>query len=309
MYLRVDNNDGSGELDYTSAVRADFPITITRVRGKWTTCTAGLSLLGSGLAMPQSRSLVRVLDAAGTVLFQGVVDVAPRATDALESSGGSDDRVVMHAVEMTWLTQTVPANALQPATATQHAMLLADVQLTMDQMLSPSADLAADVAVSGNLEPTHYVTELFRGDGTTQSFALQHTPFRESGNGSLLDDAFDNTTLNTNMWARVDAGSYLSLGNGGLHMDGGTGFDGATVLRFNDLVEMGGSLIAEASHVMLAPGSDGILLGFYDGIVSLPQCTAGVRVRGTAGLHSLVAVVNGMEQATSYDFVDGHNYT
>ncbi|HEY9137718.1 MAG TPA: hypothetical protein VIM67_05555, partial [Terriglobus sp.] len=192
---------------------------------------------------------------------------------------------------------------------TQHAMPLADVQLTMDRMLSPSADLAADVTVSGDLEPTHYVTELFRGDGTTQSFALQHTPFRESGNGSLLDDAFDNTTLNTSMWARVDAGSYLSLGNGGLHMNVGTGFDGATVLRFNDLVEMGGSLIAEASNVMLAPGSDGVLLGFYDGTVSLAQCTAGVRVRGTAGLHSFVAVVNGMEQATSYDFVDGHNYT
>jgi hypothetical protein len=261
--------------------------------------------------MPQSRSLVRVLDAVGAVLFQGVVEAAPRATDALESSGSSDDCVVMQAVEMAWLTQAAPStsNVLQPATATQHAMPLEDVRLTMDSRPSPSADLAADVTVSGELEPTQYVTELFRGDGTTQSFVLQHTPFRESGNGILLDDAFDSNTFHTGMWTRVDVGSYLSLGSGGLRMNGGTGFDGATVLRFNDLVEVGGSLIAEASNVMLAPGSDGVLLGFYDGTVSQAQCTAGVRVRGTAGLHSFAAIVNGVEQATSYDFADGHSYT
>lgn len=309
MFLRVDNNDGAGELDYTCAVRADDPITILRARGKWTTCTAGLSLLGSGLAIPQNRSLVRVIDRAGTALFQGVVEAMPRTADALEGVGGSDDCVVMRAVELAWLTQAEPTIVLQPASATQHAMALEDVALVMDAMQSPTADFAADVTVSGDAEPTQYVTELFRGDGTTQSFVLQHAPFRESSDGTLLDDAFDGNTFHTRVWTSVDVGSYLSLGSGGLRMSGGTGFDGATVLRFNEAVEMGGSLIAEASSVMLTPGSDGVLLGFYEGTVSLAQCTAGVRVRGTAGLHSLVAVVNGVEQATSYDFADGHNYT
>lgn len=308
MVLRVDNNDGMGELDYTRAVRLDAPITLIRTRGMWTICTAGLDLLGSGLAMPQNRSQVRVLDANGAVLFRGVVEATPRAADGLAGNGGTDDCVVIRAVELAWLTQTSPADVLQPVTAVKHAMSLADVTVVMDAMQSPSGDLAADVTVSGDHEATQYVTELFRGDGTTQSFQLQHAPFRQSGNSTLLDDAFDGRAFNSSMWSRVDVGSYLSLGSGGLRMSGGTGFDGATLLSFNELVEMGGSLVAEARGVMLTTGSDGVLLGFYDGTVSRAQCTAGVRVRGTAGLHSLVALVNGVEQATSYDFADGHSY-
>lgn len=309
MVLRVDNNDGLGELDYTCAVRADAPITLVRTRGTWTVCTAGLALLGSGLAVPQGRSQVRVLDAGGVVLFQGVVEATPRAAEALAGNSGADDCVVMRAVEMAWLTETAPSDVLQPVTAVQHAMSLADLTLTMDAMTSPAGDLAADVTVSGGYEATQYVTELFRGDGATQSFQLQHAPFRESGNSTLLDDAFDGKVLNSATWSRVDAGSYLSLGSGGLRIGGGTGFDGATFLRWNNLVEMGGSLVAEASGALLTPGSDGVLLGFYDGTVSQSQCIAGVRVRGTAGLHSLVALVNGVEQATSYDIANGHSYT
>lgn len=308
MILRIDNNDGVGELDYTPAVRADMPLEITRDRGKWTMCTAGLDLTGSGLAMPQSRSQVRVSDASGAVLFQGILEGASRASTAMAGASGSDDCVVFCAVETAWLTRASASDELQPATATQHTLALHDVTLKMDALRLPTADLAADVTVSGEYEPTQYVTELFRGDGATASFALQHAPFRESGNDTRLDDAFDGGAFDSNVWSRVDTGTYLSLGSGGLRMSGGTGADGATLLSANSLVEMGGGFVAEATNVMLNVGSDGVLLGFYDGLVARAHCVAGVRVRGAAGSHSLVAIVNGVEQTTSYDFTAGHRY-
>jgi len=308
MILRIDNNDGVGEVDYTPAVRTDMPLEITRGRGEWTVCSAGLDLAGSGLAMPQSRSQVRVLDTSGVVLFHGILEATSRASRAIEGTIGSDDCVMLRAVEMAWLTQGSPSDALQPATAMQHTMALHDVTLKMDETSPRFSDLAQDVTVSGEYEPTQYVTELFRGDGATASFALQHEPFRESGNDTLLDDAFDGSLFDSNVWSRVDVASYLSLGSGGLRMNGGTGADGATLLSSKSLVELGGGLVAEASDVMLTAGSDGVLLGFYDGTTTRNHCTAGVRVRGTAGSHSLVAIVNGVEQATSYDFVNGHRY-
>lgn len=308
MILRIDNNDGVGEVDYTPTVRTDMPLEITRSRGKWTVCSAGLHLAGSGLVMPQSRSQVRVLDSSGAVLFHGILEATSRASEAMAGTIGSDDCVVLRAVEMAWLTQGSSSDALQPAMSMQHVMALHDVTLKMDVTSSSFSDLAQDVTVSGEDEPTQYVTELFRGDGATASFALQHAPFRESGNDTLLDDAFDGSVFDSNIWSRVDVASYLSLGTGGLRLNGGTGFDGATLLSTKSLVELGGGLVAEARDVMLNAGSDGVLLGFYDGTATRPHCTAGVRVRAAAGSRSLVAIVNGVEQTTSYDFVDGHRY-
>lgn len=308
MILRMDNNDGLGELDYTSAVRADMPLEITRERGKWTVCIAGLDLAGTDLATPQSRSRVRVLDASGAALFEGVLEAVSRASAAMAGTIGSDECLTLRAVEMSWLTQDAAPDELQPVTAMQHAMELHDVTLKMNAMMSLSSDLASDVTVSGEYEPTQYVTELFRGDGATASFALQHAPFRETGNDTLLDDAFDGGVFDSNVWSRVDVGNYLSLGSGGLRMNGGTGFDGATLLSAKSLVEIGGGLVAEANDVVLGAGSDGVLLGFYDGMTTRTQCAAGVRVRGTAGSHSMVAIVNGVEQTTSYNFADGHHY-
>ena len=42
-------------------------------------------------------------------------------------------------------------------------------------------ELANDVTVTGEMEPTAYVTEMFAGDGTTAVFQLAEPPFRPSG--------------------------------------------------------------------------------------------------------------------------------
>ena len=307
MNLFIDNNDGRGGLDYTRAILADAPLTITRRRGAWTSCDVGLDLLGSGLPMPVTRARVLVLDAAQAVLFQGFVEGDAQATGWAASTERAEERPRLHALESKWLTDAVPEEALQPVTAVQSGVDLQDVLLQSVATLA-TQDLATDVMLTGETEAGAYVTELFRGDGTTASFSLLHAPFREAGSGAMLREQFDDSALNAALWTRTDTGGYLSLGGGGLRMAGGSGYDGATVLAFAKPVEMGGTLVAEAKGVVLTAGSDGLLMGFYETSVGHAHCVAGVRVQGAAGAHALVAVVNGVEQPTSYSFSEGHSY-
>lgn len=307
MNLYIDNNDGLGGVDYTQAILHDAPLTIKRQRGAWTTCSAGLDLLGTGLPTPSAYARVLVLDAAGATLFRGFAQHAAHATASAASTAGAEVRPVFHALDSSWLTQASPDDSLQPVTAAVHDVALHDVALK-PTATSAMEDLATDVTLTGEQEPAAYVTELFRGDGTTTAFALSHAPFRESGSGALLNEQFDDSALNSAVWTRTDTSGYLSLGSGGLRLSGGTGYDGATVLAFAKPVEMGGTLVAEAKGITLTTGSDGVLLGFYNGTVAHANCVAGVRVQGAAGAQALVAVVDGVDQPTSYRFTTGHSY-
>ena len=308
MNLVIDNNDGLGGVDYTPALLRDLPLTVTRKRGAWAACHAGLDLVGTGLPAPAARARVLVTDAAGGMLFQGFTESSAQASVSAASTTATEERPVLRALEINWLTHASPDASLQPVTAVQHAVTLHDVALKFTAT-SFMEDLATDVTLTGANEAAAYVTELFRGDGTTATFALQHAPFRESGSSTLLRDAFDDIALNTAVWTRTDTGSYLSLGSGGLRMGGGTGYDGATVLAFAKPVEMGGTLVVEAKGVTLTTGSDGVLMGFYNTSVAHANCMAGIRVQGAAGAHALVAVVNGVDQPATYSVSSGHTYT
>lgn len=303
MHLVIDNNDGAGGVDYTAALLQAAPLTITRQRGAWARCSGGLDTAGTALPVPANRARVLVTDDAGATLFQGFLDA-----DARQVKGVSGLPAFL-ALEAGWLTGAVPLDELQSDTAATHAMAGSDVAVTYATApRNATDDLATDVTVQGGEEAANYVTELFRGDGTTQTFTLAHPPFREAGGGTLLQDNFDDPLLNTTEWTRHDPGSYLSLGSGGLRIGGGNGQDGATVLQYASPVEMGGTVIAEAAGVLLTTGSDGILMGFYSGSVTHDNCIAGIRVHGEAGTHALTAIVNGVEKSVSYNFADGHNY-
>jgi len=108
-------------------------------------------------------------------------------------------------------------------------------------------ELANDVTLSGAIEPTAYVRELFAGDGTTTVFTLSDNPFRMS-KPTLLTDSFNQPVFNTQTWNVTDPGSHLALGPTGLSMTGGNGFDGQTTLVAIDQVELGGSLVLEAGN-------------------------------------------------------------
>ena len=303
MLLTIDNNDGLGGIDYSPALLRDAPLAITRQRGEWARCTGTLDLQGTPLPLPSSRALVLVSDRNGATLFRGYLQLG-----ASPSAGkASGEGFAFTALDSAWLKGGSPPADLQPVTAATHTLSCCDVEL-VHSTIERAADLATDVTVVGSEAAADYVTELFRGDGTTQSFTLAHAPFRESGTTVLLDDSFDDPLLNTSVWTRHDPGSYLTLGAGGLRMGGGNGMDGATVLQSASPVELGGTLVAEANGVLLTTGSDGLLMGFYSTGVTHDSCTAGVRVHGEAGAHTLQAVVNGVESGTPYTFSDGHSY-
>ena len=87
----------------------------------------------------------------------------------------------------------------------------------------------------------------------------------------------------SSVWGNSGGAGYLSLGAGGLAMNGGNGIDGQTVLSWLDPVEMGGTLLLEAVGVVLSAGSTGILAGFFTGGEQTAGCTAGFQVTAQQG--------------------------
>ncbi len=169
-------------------------------------------------------------------------------------------------------------------------------------------ELANDVTLSGQIEPTAYVSELFAGDGTTTLFTLSDSPFRAAV-PTLLTDSFNQGSFNTQIWTVTDSGSHLGLGPGGLAMSGGNGYDGQTVLAAIDSIELGGSLVVEAGNVTLNAPSDGVLCGLYSGLVQRSNCFAGYNVRQSGGVTIVTPFVNGVEIGTSFTILPGHTYT
>jgi hypothetical protein len=169
-------------------------------------------------------------------------------------------------------------------------------------------ELANDVTLSGAIEPTAYVSELFAGDGATTVFQLSDGPFRAS-TSTLLSDSFNQPAFNTQTWNLTDPGSHLGLGPNGLALSGGTGSDGQTTLTAIDQIELGGSLVIEAGSVQLTSPSDGVLCGLYSGPVSRANCFAGYNVRQSGGATLVTPFINGTEIGTSYTLLSGHSYT
>ena len=169
-------------------------------------------------------------------------------------------------------------------------------------------ELANDVTISGAIEPSALVTEMFSGDGTTTVFQLSNDPFRVT-NPALLSDSFNQAEFNTLLWAVTDPGSRMALGGGGLAISGGTGYDGQTTLTAIDQIELGGSLLVQASNVQLSAPSDGVLCGLYSGPVERTNCFAGYNVRPSGGATVIAPFVNGTEVGSTYTLLNGHSYT
>ncbi len=310
MQLTIDNLDGNGPMDYTAAVVVTGPLTIVRERGELTTCRALLDVEGKGLGTPAVQGFVTVTSDAGAVLFRGFVTHAV-AAGAVMATAGEVQTVQMEAADSAWLLHNAPPASLQPASSVTHTVSLENNAVRL--LATPANELnllATDVTVSGAHEPTSYVTEMFAGDGTTSAFALLGTPFRPGSAGAtLLQDSFDGTQFRSQVWALVDPGSHIGFASGGLLVSGGNGYDGQTVMKAVSPVEMGGTLTAELDALTLQPGSDGVLLGMYGGLVQMANCIAGFRVKATAGAQTIVALVNGVEVGTPFTWATGHTYT
>jgi hypothetical protein len=205
------------------------------------------------------------------------------------------------------------AVSLQPAGTVTHALSDGDGTLQVAALKTTQVkELANDVTVSGEEEPSAYVTETFAGDGTTTVFQLSGDPFKPktTANSSLLlTDSFNEAVLDTQVWQVADPGSHLKLSSAGLTMTGGNGLDGQTTLTAIDPVELGGTLVIEAGSLQLGGASDGIVCGLYSGTTQSANCFVGYNVRQSGGNTVAVPFVKGAEVGTVFTLVQGHIYT
>jgi hypothetical protein len=207
------------------------------------------------------------------------------------------------------------ALTLSTIQSTVHSLNEADGSLNLANLAftaSVKRALANDVTVCGEHEPVAYVTEYFLGDGVTTQFYLAADPFFPAASKStIISELFNESAIDLRVWGNPGGYGYLSLGAGGLAMNGGNGIDGETLLTWIDPVEMGGTLLLEAVGVSLSPGSTGILAGFFVGYETQAACTAGFQVtaqQGT-GAVTLQPIIQGTPAGTTYAVNPANQYT
>jgi hypothetical protein len=206
------------------------------------------------------------------------------------------------------LTISQVQSTVHPLNEIDGSLNLANLAFTS----STKRSLANDVTVCGEHEPTAYVTEYFLGDGVTTQFYLAADPFFPvSSRSTLITELFNETQIDQRVWGQTGGPGALSLGAGGLVMDGGNGIDGQTLLAWRDPVEMGGTLLLEAVGVTLSPGSTGALAGFFVGTDTQAACIAGFKAtaqQGT-GAVTLQPIVQGSAVGTIYPIDPANQYT
>lgn len=171
---------------------------------------------------------------------------------------------------------------------------------------------ANDITLCGEEEPVGFVTEYFSGDGATSQFNLGALPwFPAASSSAVINELFNQNSIDQTIWSRSGAPAYLSVGNAGLIMSGGNGIDGETSLAWLDTVELGGTVLVEASGIMLSAGSSGILAGLYSGLPTVSGCVAGFNVTAQAGTGavSVQPIVQGAPAGTSYVINPANQYS
>jgi len=206
------------------------------------------------------------------------------------------------------LTLVAVPSTVHPLNETDGTLNLAALTFTA----KVTRALANDVTVCGEHEPVAYVTEYFLGDGVTTQFYLAGDPFfLAASKSTIISELFNEPTVNLSVWQNTGLDGYLSLGTGGLVMDGGNGIDGDAVLNWIDPVEFGGTLLLEAVGVTLSPGSSGLIAGVYAGLLTQPGCIAGFEVIAAAGTGavSVQPIILGAAAGSSYVINPSNQYT
>jgi hypothetical protein len=170
---------------------------------------------------------------------------------------------------------------------------------------------ANDTTVYGVHEPVAFVTEYFLGDGTSTQFILSAEPFFPiTSKAKIIEERFNQGGIDLSAWDIAGGSGYFILGARGLVMNGGNGVDGQTQLTWIDSIEMGGTLLLEATGVTLAAGSSGILAGFFVGLQTLSGCIAGfqAQVQPGTGAVTLRPVVQGAGAGANFPVNPANQY-
>ncbi|HEY3626947.1 MAG TPA: hypothetical protein VGL00_11700 [Terracidiphilus sp.] len=232
---------------------------------------------------------------------------APGATWS-ESAGqiACQARAAYRAQDGALQLEQIPS-AVHPLNESDGVLNLAALSFT-----SPAArELANDVTVCGEHEPVAYVTEYFLGDGITAQFSLgAPVYFPPASSAAMIDELFNQPAIDAAVWDSGGSG-FLSLGAGGLAMTGGSGIDGQTMLTWIDSIELGGTLLVEASGVRLATGSSGMLSGLYMGSDTISGCLAGFQVKAQPGTGAVTVqpIIEGAPSGVAYSTNPANLYT
>jgi len=206
------------------------------------------------------------------------------------------------------LTLSSVQSTVHPLNETDGSLSLSNLALTS----SVKRALANDVTVCGESEPVAYVTEYFLGDGVTTQFNLAADPyFPAASKTTIISELFCEPQINQALWGVSGGAGYLTLGPAGLAMNGGNGNDGQTLLTWLDPVEMGGTLLLETVGVTVAPGSTGILAGFFTGLETAASCTAGFQATAQqgSGAVTLQPIVQGAPAGATFALNPANQYT
>jgi hypothetical protein len=286
------------------------------ISDEWLLDKQSVPLSGAGLAQTGGQLLTTLTNRVDAGLFttSGVMNGAsvgvfePIQTENWSANAGS-------VASATYAAYRVLGGAvsLQPAGTVTHALRDGDGTLQVAALKTASVkELANDVTVSGEIEPTAYITETFAGDGTTTVFQLSQSPFRPkktANSAQFLTDSFNTSALNTQIWQITDPGAHLGLSAAGLTMTGGNGLDGQTTLTAIDAAELGGTLLIEAGSLQLRGASAGVICGLYSGAIQSANCFAGYNVRQSGGSTVVAPFLNGAEVGTAFTLLEGHIYT
>jgi hypothetical protein len=167
--------------------------------------------------------------------------------------------------------------------------------------------LANDVTVIGLEEPQAYVRDYFVGDGLSLRFYLSQKPFQQA-KPALIDEEFLGPGLDATTWTVTDPASAISVTAQTLEVNGGTGQDGQTTVRFVEQIELGGALELQHGDVSFAAASHGVVGGLYAGAVSAAGCLAGFQVTPSGGGSSIQALIRGSATGPVVTTTAGHRY-
>ena len=249
------------------------------------------------------------LSTAGLTLNTAIANFVPKhGANWSECAGqiAGMARAAYRAVSGVLSLSSIPAT-VHPLNETDGSLTLSNLTFTANVKRA----LANDVSVCGESEPVAYVTEYFLGDGVTTQFSLAADPyFPDASKSTLISELFNESAINQSVWAVSGGPSYLTLGAGGLAMNGGNGIDGDTLLTWIDLIEMGGTLLLEATGVTLSSGSSGILAGFFSGLETAAGCTVGLQVTAAVGTGAVTAqpLIQGAPNGSTFAINPANQY-
>lgn len=200
------------------------------------------------------------------------------------------------------------ALVLAPVGATTYAINESDANFSPPglKLVCPKA-LVNDVTAIGLIEPQAYVRDYFVGDGLSLRFYLSQTPFQQS-KPALIDEEYLGPGLDPATWVESDPSSAVSVLAQTLQVNGGTGIDGQTLVRFIEQIEMGGALELQHGDVSFAASSTGVIGGLYAGAISAGGCLAGFQIAPSGSGSTIQALINGSATGSVVATTAGHRY-